>query len=330
MYAASMLRPLKFTLTGSLFFAAMSIGCAQRSNVATSPRSAEAERPSTTAPRVALSFDDLPVNGPLVPGETRRSIMARITSTLSRHGISRVTGFVNGANAEHDPGSKAALTDWLRSGNILGNHTYSHPNIADIGVPAFLADVDKNDRFLRGIDPTNRQRTFRFPYLEEGPDLSARHLVGQHLSDLGYRNARVTVDFADWAWAEPYARCLAKGDQQALLALRRSFLENALTYLRWSEAASVQIYGRSLPQVLLLHVSAFGAEMIDDLLTELSEEKVSFVTLDEALLDPAYHEVLDVAPTRGDTLFEQVIDARHVPYPPFPLQAVTLFEGICR
>ena len=256
--------------------------------------------------------------------------MARIISTLTKHGVSGVTGFVNGVNAERDPDGKAALGDWLRSGNLLGNHTYSHPNIGDIGVAAFLADIDRNDRFLKDVDPTNGKRTFRFPYLEEGPDPSARHAIRQHLSALGYVNAQVTIDFGDWAWAEPYARCLAKGDLQALVALRKSFLENAVMFLRWSEAASLQIYNRSIPQVLLLHVSAFQAEMLDELLTELSGEKVSFVTLDEALADPAYHEVLEVAPTRGDTLYEQVSEARQVPHPPYLLQAVTLLEGICR
>ncbi len=278
---------------------------------------------------VALTFDDLPSNGPLVPGETRRSIMGKILATLRRHGISSVTGFANGRRVEEHPEDVAALTDWLAAGHLLGDHTYSHADINAIGLQAYLADIDKNHAFLNKVDPTDAGRFFRYPYLEEGPDLASRHAIQQHLASLGYQATDVTIDFYDWAYAEPYARCLAQHDGVAIAALKTSYIQNADTFLNWSVAAGRQIYGRSVPQILLLHVSAIGAEMLDQLLTDYAQRGVVYITLDRALRDAIYHQPVDVAPTRGDTLYEKMIEARHVPYPPFPLQPDSLLSVIC-
>lgn len=278
---------------------------------------------------VAVTFDDLPSNGPLVPGETRRSIIDKIIATLRKHGISSVTGFVNGRRVLEQPGDVAALQEWLAAGDLLGDHTYSHADINAVGLQAYLDDIDKNRAFLNNLDPAATKRTFRYPYPEEGPDLASRHAIQSHLASIGYQVADVSIDFADWAYAEPYARCLARHDDAAIKALKTSFLQNAYTFLNWSVAAGKQIYGRPIPQVLLLHVSAIGALMLDDLLTAYAEEGAIFVTLDHALRDPAYREPVDVAPTRGDGLYVKTIEARHVPHPPYPLQPDTLLSVIC-
>ena len=50
----------------------------------------------------------------------------------------------------------------------LGDHTYSHPNIGDIGVAAFLADIDWNDGFLKDVDPTTGNAPSASPTWKKG------------------------------------------------------------------------------------------------------------------------------------------------------------------
>jgi len=70
----------------------------------------------------------------------------------------------------------------------------------------------------------NGGKVFRYPELRQGDTGEAHDAIRAHLAAHGYRIAEVTVDFGDFAWNEPYARCLARGDQGSIEELKRSFL----------------------------------------------------------------------------------------------------------
>jgi hypothetical protein len=52
----------------------------------------------------------------------------------------------------------------------------------------------------------------------------------------GYRIASVTMSFGDYAWNEPYARCMAKGDAAAVAVLEASYLKAAKDSLDYRAA----------------------------------------------------------------------------------------------
>ena len=60
----------------------------------------------------------------------------------------------------------------LKNGMIVGNHSYSHPNFADISFEEGVADIEKNEKVLdklyadAGIN--RAYRPFRFPYGSKG------------------------------------------------------------------------------------------------------------------------------------------------------------------
>ncbi len=60
---------------------------------------------------------------------------------------------------------------------------------------------------------------FRYPYLREGETLEKRHAVATLLKDRGYRVAQVTLNFDDYAYNDPYTRCMGEerrsGDRRA-------------------------------------------------------------------------------------------------------------------
>jgi hypothetical protein len=50
----------------------------------------------------------------------------------------------------------------------------------------------------------------------------------------------------------------------------------------------MQVYGRVVPQVLLAHVGAWGAATLPDVLDPLEAAGARYITLPQALSDPAY------------------------------------------
>ncbi|XXF78906.1 polysaccharide deacetylase family protein [Myxococcaceae bacterium GXIMD 01537] len=301
---------------------------------AVAPAQSAAPAPAKPPLEVALTFDDLPSHGPQVPGASRAAVIESINATLRKHGLPPVVGFVNGQKVAERPEERALLQAWLAGGNLLGNHTFSHADLGKVGLAAYLQDIDRNEPLLRevaGAGEREREwKTFRYPFLQEGVDLESRNAIRAHLFGKGYRVAQVTIDFGDWAWNEAYARCVAAGNTQGQEALRQGFRKNALTFLRWSDAAGQQVFGRRIRHVLLLHAGAFQAATLDELLTAYEKSGVRFITLDEALADPAYAEDPGVGRTWGDSFIEQAIQSRKAPHPPFPLQPLDLLEALCR
>lgn len=296
---------------------------------------APASAPAPEAPlEVAITVDDLPRHGPDVAGVSRLAVVESFNATLRKHGLPPVTGFLNGQSVEAHPEDKDVLRAWLAAGNHMGNHTWAHVDLGKVGLEAYLADIDRNEPLLRELVGTGERerewKYFRYPYLQEGVDEASRNAIREHLFRKGYRVAQVTVDFGDWAWNEAHARCAAAGNEQVMKALRRSYRLNAVYFLRWADAAARQLYGRRIRHVLLLHLGAFQAETLDELLTSYKKAGVRFITLDEALKDEAYAFDPALPKTWGDTFLEQVVQARKVTPPPYLLQPLDLLEALCR
>jgi len=286
---------------------------------------------ATKAPllEVAITVDDLPRHGEDVPGMSRLEIHQRMLSAFAKHRVPPVYGFMNAGAVEKDPESRAALAAWVAAGHPLANHTYSHAALSEVGIDAYLADIDRGEGLLRELMAGRGEpwQIFRYPYLVEGQSATEKARIRQHLLARGYRIAPVTVDFYDWAYNDPYARCRAKGDEKAIGALTQSYLKSAETLLRWNDAAARELYGRRIKQILLLHAGAFDAIMIDQLLTAYEGAGVRFIPLGEALTDEAYAENL---PGMGGTFFTQVIKARGETSPVHPHHPDDLLDVMCR
>jgi hypothetical protein len=54
------------------------------------------------------------------------------------------------------------------------------------------------------------------------------------------------------------------------------------------EARAVEVVGREIPQVLLLHANQLNADLMPELIRMFRARGYEFVTLDRALADPAY------------------------------------------
>ena len=277
--------------------------------------SARAAEVTASPLQVAFTFDDLPAHGPLPPGMARPAVVKSILATLKAEHMPPVYGFINGFRVQRYPYQIHILQAWRAAGNPLGNHTWSHPELDKLSATQYEANIAQNEPMLERLDPQGGWHWFRYPFLEEGNTVKKHQQVRQWLRAHGYKVAEVSMDFQDYLWSPPYARCRARGDQSSIQVLHDSYLATADQYIRVYRQLARELYGRDIPYVLLMHVGAFDAHMLPELLALFRERGFTFVPLEQALADPAYRDDPQVATPGGSTFNEMVATARKAEIP---------------
>lgn len=139
--------------------------------------------------KIALTFDDGPD-----PEWT-----PQILDILKAKHV-QATFFVIGENAEANPG---LLERILREGHEIGNHTFTHPNLADTPGEAVALELNATQRLIEAL--TGRSmRLFRPPYLGDAEPASGDEIAPVEIAqDLGYITVGVHVDPGDWELPTP-------------------------------------------------------------------------------------------------------------------------------
>jgi peptidoglycan-N-acetylglucosamine deacetylase len=193
---------------------------------------------------------------------------------------------------------------------------------------SYLPDVERNEEALAPYATGGAPRLFRYPYLHEDNTREGRRSVRAALHARGYVVAPVTINCSDWVWNEAYARCVNAGDSEGVAVLRQRALRDARLALDWSERSARLVIGRSMKHLLLLHLGAFSALILDDLLTMYERRGVRLILVTEALTDPIYS--IDPGVTGQANFLLQLLHAtgrRQAPGPPDPLSEL---DTMCR
>jgi peptidoglycan/xylan/chitin deacetylase (PgdA/CDA1 family) len=239
------------------------------------------------AAEIAITIDDLPVHAPYPPGITANQVNARMVAALTA-GHVPATGFLNGIGVEQHPETMQALMQWQSAGLVVGNHTWSHPHLSEMTAPEFDKEVTRNEPILRQIGGGTDWHWFRYPFLDEGENAAKRLAGRQVLAQHGYRVAAVTMSFSDWAFTGAWARCQVERNAAAVAELERMYLDSARENIAVSRETARRLYGRDIPYVLLMHVSAMSAHMMPRVIQLYRAAGFRFVSLPDAERDPAY------------------------------------------
>ena len=280
---------------------------------AAAARPAASRPPAQPAGRAVLvTVDDLPLAyGELHPRPAeRRHITRGLLGALARHRVPAI-GFVVW-DYLRGTADLRLLARWLAAGHELGNHTYSHPGYLQTARDAFLADAERGRAELAGfLAPRGRTlRFFRFPYLLEGETPDKLDAMRAYLADSGQRNVPATVAFEDWKYEEPWVAARRRGDRGELRGLGASYQATFARQLARSEELSRRLFGRDVPQVLMLHANEVGAAQWPALLRHLERQGYRFARADEVLADPAYAEPHRFLAKEGPILWERLAEER--------------------
>lgn len=285
---------------------------------------ASAAEPSRKAPlKVALTFDDLPLNGMLPLGKKPSDFARDTVAVLNKHRIPPSYGFINAAKLERDPDGALALRIWVDGGHPLASHTYTHLDLTRSSVEDFQRQILHNEPPLQLLMPPDGKlaraghdwRWFRYPYLHEGDTLEKRRAIRAFLAANDYRIAQTTLDWEDYLWNSAHARCWLRKDEASIQWLKDSYLTAARDFIRFQVANSRKVFGRDINHVMLLHLGSFSSVILPDLFKLLKAEDFEIVTLEEAQKDTVYDFDPDFAHPRGGTLVELIMLAKQMPWP---------------
>jgi peptidoglycan/xylan/chitin deacetylase (PgdA/CDA1 family) len=303
---------------------------ASRYLTGSSSAAASADGGAGTWAQVALTFDDLPSHGPLPQGLTRVEIANSIIKSLQAAHAPPVYGFVNAKRLEEDPSNLQVLQIWRDAGFPLGNHTFSHMDPDANSTDSFEQDILADEPTLQKFMENQDWHWLRFPFLHEGESVEKHHAIASFLKAHGYKVAEVTLSFGDYAYNEPYARCVAKNDQEAIKQLKQNYLDGAAESLEQGQAMSTLVYGRDIKHIMLLHIGGFETVMLPHLLDLLKQRGFKLITLEGAESDPAYMEDPALSSNWGGTFLQQMMRAKHLPWPMHSEDRIAKIDALCR
>ncbi len=243
--------------------------------------------------RVAITIDD----GPVVNEMTDLGNVQRITNGLAGSFQAEkvpVTIFINERqlNVPGQRDARAAVVEqWLDAGFEVGNHTYSHLSASKVPVDRFQDDVVKGEVITRAL---LEQRGLplvwlRYPYLHSGATAETHQAIVDFLEQRKYRVAPVTVDYADYAFAGPYVRELRRGNLDAAERIKQAYLNQVDVGFAYAERFSVELFGREIPQILLIHCNELNSVTLRESIARIRKRGYTFTSRDDAMQDPAYH-----------------------------------------
>jgi len=284
-----------------------------------------------SAQRLAITMDDLPLNGLLPPGVTRAETTRNVLTILKKRHVPPVYGFVNAKKLEGNPDAAEALKLWAAA-EPVGNHTYAHMDLEQNPPEAFEREIEEDEPALELLkdNASDNWHWLRYPYLHEGDTVEKRRAVRAYLKTRGYRIAQVTLDWEDYLWNTAYARCVAKNDSKSIAWLRTSYLNTASEYLDLGREQAKLIFGHEINYVLLMHLGAFSSTILPDALDLLKKKGFKLVTLEEAETDPAYDSDPDVGFHDAGTLLDQWMQVKQVKYPEHAEKPYKEVEAVCQ
>lgn len=218
---------------------------------------------------IAITVDDL-------PGEN--DYLEKITHALEKHKAPAI-GFViaNQVNKQH----VKQLHDFLDSGFLIGNHSYSHLNLRTTSAATYIDDVKRADKILSPL--MSGTKYYRYPYLAQG-SLLKKQKVLNYLAENNYTVAPITIDSRDFEFNLKLAHHISTNgriDAKWFDTLGKHYLNYV-----WKQTVAVERRQRcnATKQILLLHANYLNAYFLDDLLQMYQNHGYRFITLADALV----------------------------------------------
>jgi peptidoglycan/xylan/chitin deacetylase (PgdA/CDA1 family) len=267
---------------------------------------------------IALTFDDLPKAHGSDDVEGLRKTTDSILRVVKAH-HAPVVAFVNeqqlyqGYQAQADRVDE--LRKWTDAGVILGNHTYSHIDLDSVSLQQYENDIIKGERvWPRLMRGHSTEKWFRHPFTHTGPTAEIKAGLSKFLATRGYRVAPFTIEIGDWIFSAAYLKARTSGDEALAQRVRDEYLSYSSKMFDWYESLARDDFGHDIPQILLIHSNDINTDALDALLTGIEKRGYRFVTLAEAMKDPAYAAPEDYVGTAGPSWLHRWRVAKQMPW----------------
>jgi peptidoglycan/xylan/chitin deacetylase (PgdA/CDA1 family) len=242
---------------------------------------------------VAVTIDDLPVVSTRTDLKNRQQITKKLLGHIKNAKVPAI-GFVNEnklyANDTRDEKQIDLLRLWIAAGLELGNHTFSHRSLNRIELADYEADLLKGETITKELlkSKGREMRFFRHPFLQTGRTLKIKAEFDEFLEKHGYTIAPITFDNADYIFSRAYDIAFDKKDKKLMKQVGDAYVPYMEAKLDYWERQSMKLFGREMPQTLLIHANFINSDYFDDLAAMFVRRGYKFVDLETALKDDAY------------------------------------------
>lgn len=236
--------------------------------------------------QIAITIDDLPCVGCRDLADAR-AVTGKLLGNLKG---TPAIGFVNEiqlqTQGERDA-RIALLEQWIEAGKTLGNHTYSHPDANKVSLDEYTDDIVRGEVVTKQLMARRGVRNlyFRHPFTHTGPTREYKEGLDRFLASRGYTIAPFTVENEDYAWALVYRRTT---DETVRERVRREYIAHLDLVLAHMAKVSVELLGREIPQILLIHANSLNADVMPQMLEMFRNREYHVVSLEQAMTDKAY------------------------------------------
>ena len=243
--------------------------------------------------RMVITIDDLPVISKIRTIEHQEAVTQKLLTTLQKDSVPAI-GFVNEGKlwnkGKLQPRRVQLLKNWLEAGMELGNHAHSHKDYHRVSFEEFSEDIIKGELTTGKLlaEQGKSLKYFRHPFLHTGETPEKKALLEEFLQHRDYIVAPVTHDNSEWIFAAAYDNALLKKDSLTMAKIGGAYVDYMDAKIVYFEKQSVGLFEYELPQILLIHANTLNADYLDELLERFSQRGYRFITLAEALEDPAY------------------------------------------
>lgn len=261
---------------------------------------------NAAAQKIAITIDDGPMLEvtPLMNARERNQAIIR---HLTSRGVQAMFFVTLNRGADRQQG-REMLRELSEAGQLLANHTVTHADFNDPStrLEDFEAEVDACDKVIGGY--SGYRRLMRFPYLREGAQETKRDAIRAFLRDRGYRIGYVSIDTSDWLIDEELVTAAKSSAALDLAPWRALYLDHLWRHAQAYDALARSIYGRDVPQVLLLHHRLLNAVFLGDVIDMFRARGWTVVSPEEAFADSAY-QVLPRLPKLDGSVLETTAQA---------------------
>lgn len=235
---------------------------------------------------VSLTIDDLPFVGSTngKGGRLRRE-KRRFTQVLQVLEKDHVpaSGFVVAGAIESKQWQ--LLKNFYQAGNIIANHTYSHPNLNRTSATKYIANIRRATQRLKPLLSTPKY--FRYPFLAEGRG-KRKYEVKHYLESHGYVIVPVTIDSKDFRFNQRFLHIHWRRRNQYLNSFRKKYINYIWRQTKRAERNAMSRVHRPIKQILLIHMNTLNSYFIQDIIDLYRQHGYRFISLPEAMKDPYY------------------------------------------
>ncbi len=237
-------------------------------------------------PKISFTFDDGDTSE--LAGYTSEAWDQMILNHLKNNNITAAF-FVKGNKLDNDKG-RQIIQAWNDAGNMICNHTYSHPNYDQTSFEDFKNDFIKDDSLISGY--ANYTKLFRFPYLKEGETVVKINQFRDFLKEHSYKNGYVTIDASDWYINGRLIKRLKEDSLSSTDGFRDFYLEHLFDRASYYENLAYKLTGRNIPHTILLHHNLTSALFLGDLIEMFKSKGWIIISARDAYTD----DIFDSAP----------------------------------